>query len=141
LGLGAICRQGEKLITMPTPGPGHRHFEHNPPIPADEDFTEAIYHRLDVDDTIPREGRRARISMFLGWPTLLFPENQGLVLVFEVPNIPINQEETTRAAVMLIGTAVGVTEEQGVPLSGVEVIFYAGTEASLGFRAAPPWSV
>ena len=78
--------------------------------------------------------------MFLGWPTLLFPENQGLVLVFEVPNILINQEETTKVAVMLIGTAVGVAEEQGVPFSGVEVIFYAGTEAYLGFRAELPWS-
>lgn len=111
------------------------------PIPADEVFAQAIYHRLDVDDTIPREGREATISMFMGRSTLLFPENQGLVLVFEVPTVPSSQEETTKAAVMLIGTAVGVAEEQGVPLSGVEVIFYAGTEAYLGFRAEPPWSV
>ena len=79
--------------------------------------------------------------MFLGRPTLLFPKDQGLVLVFEVSTVPVNQEETTKAAAILIGTAVGVVEEHGVPLSGVEVIFYAGSEAYLGFRAEPPWSV
>ena len=75
--------------------------------------------------------------MFLGRPTLLFPKDQGLVLVFEVSTVPVNQEETTKAAAILIGTAVGVAEEH----SGVEVIFYAGSEAYLGFRAEPPWSV
>lgn len=109
--------------------------------PWDEVFANTIYHRLEVDDTIPEPGRKATIRMIAGRPTALFPDNQGLVLIFEVPAVLASQEETTRAAVLLIGTAVSVAKEQAVPLSGVEVIFYAAnTEPFIGFRAVPPWS-
>jgi hypothetical protein len=70
-----------------------------------------IYHRLSVDDTILNTGRQATVSLFMDRPTALFPDNQDLVLVFEVPTVPKNQEETTRAAVMLVGTAVSVAAD------------------------------
>lgn len=83
-------------------------------LPPDEAFVNEIYHRLSVDDTIPNAGRQATISLFMDRPTALFPDNQDLVLVFEVPTVPKNQEETTRAAVMLVGTAVSVAADSGV---------------------------
>ncbi len=106
----------------------------------DELFANTIYHRLEVDDTIPEPGQQATIRMIAGQPTALFPENRGLVLIFEVPAVPSSQEETTRTAVLLIGTAVSVAKDQEISLSGVEVIFYANTEPFIGFRAVPPWS-
>lgn len=111
------------------------------PAPApDEAFVGAVYHRLDVDDTIPQPGREATISLFWQRPTALFPENDGLVVVYEVPRVPTSQGDTMQAAMQLIGTAVGVANEQGVSLGGVEVIFYAETQPFIGFRAVPPWS-
>lgn len=110
-------------------------------IPPDEVFVNEIYHRLSVDDIIPAAGRQATISLFSGRPTALFPDNQGLVLVYTVPTVPPSQEETTQVAVMLVGTAVGVAADLGVALSGVEVIFYANTEPFIGFRARPPWGL
>lgn len=80
-------------------------------LPPDEAFVNEIYHRLSVDDTIHDAGRQATISLFMDHPTALFPDNQGLVLVFEVPTVPTSQEETTRAAVMLVGTAVSVAAD------------------------------
>jgi hypothetical protein len=106
----------------------------------DELFANTIYHRLEVDDTIPEPARHATIRMIAGQPTALFPENQGLVLIFEVPAVPSSQEETTRTAVLLIGTAVSVAKDQQISLSGVEVIFYTHLEPFIGFRAVPPWS-
>lgn len=72
--------------------------------------------------------------------------------VYEVAAVPESQAETMRAcpepgrraAVMLVGTAVGVANEHGVALRGIEVIFYVlwdGVEPFIGFRAEPPWSV
>jgi hypothetical protein len=110
-------------------------------LPPDEVFVNEIYHRLSVDDTISDAGRQATISLFMGRSTALFPDNQGLVLVFEVPTVPKNQEETTRAAVMLVGTAVSVATDMGVALSGVEVIFYTNSTPFIGFRATPPWGL
>lgn len=109
------------------------------PIPADEAFVNEVYHRLNVDDTIPEAGRQATISLFIGKPTLLFPENQGPVLVYEVPQTPLSQEETTQATIMLIGTAVGVTADQHIQLDGAEVIFYHSTQPIIGFKGKPPW--
>jgi hypothetical protein len=106
----------------------------------DEVFANTIYHRLDVDDTIPEPGRQATIRMIAGQPTALVPENQGLVLIFEVPAVPFSQEETTRTAVLLIGTSVSVTKDQEISLSGIEVIFYTNLEPFIGFKAVPPWS-
>lgn len=108
--------------------------------PWDETFAQTIYQRLALDDTIPTSGRQATLSLIAGQPTALFPDNQGLVLIFEVPAVPPSQAETTRAAVLLIGTAVSVAKEQAVPLVGVEIIFYAHSEPFMGFRAVPPWS-
>ena len=107
----------------------------------DEAFVGVIYQRLDVDDTIPASARQAVISLYQNRPTALFPDNDGLVLIYEVPAVPGSQAETMQAAVMLIGTAVGVAGEHGVLLRGIEVIFYANTEPFIGFRAEPPWSV
>jgi hypothetical protein len=106
----------------------------------DELFANTIYHRLEVDDTIPEPGQQATIRMIAGQPTALFPDSQGLVLIFEVPAVPSSQEETTRTAVLLIGTAVSVAKDQQISLSGVEVIFYTHLEPFIGFRAMPPWS-
>jgi hypothetical protein len=108
--------------------------------PWDQAFVSAIYQRLEVDDTISEPGRQAAISMLARQPTALFPDNQGMVLIFEVPGVPVSQEATTKTAVLLIGTAVSVSKDQNVSLSGVEVIFYANSEPFIGFRAVPPWS-
>jgi hypothetical protein len=113
----------------------------SPSIPSNQAFVNEIYHRLEVDDTIPATGRLATISLFSGHPTAFFPDNTGLVLVYEVPTVAPSQEETTQAAVMLVGTAVGVAADFGITLSGVEVIFYAGAEPFIGFRARPPWGL
>lgn len=110
-------------------------------LPSDEAFMNEIYRRLSVDDTIPDAGRQARISLFMDRPTALFPDNQGSVLVFEVPTVPTSQEQTTQVAVMLIGTAVSVAADMGVGLGGVEVIFYANSAPFVGFRATPPWGL
>lgn len=110
-------------------------------IPPDRVFVNEVYHRLTVDDTIPDAGRQAIINLFMKKPTALFPDNTGLVLVYEIPTVPPTQEETTQAAVMLVGTAVGVAADLGIALSGVEVIFYAKSTPFIGFRAKPPWGL
>lgn len=140
-----MCRYVFQFLTppaaTPTPLPAPAATPTGVPAPApDEAFVGAIYHRLDVDDTIPPPGREATISLFWQRPTALFPENDGLVLVYEVPGVPAGQTDTTQAAMQLIGTAVGVADEQGVPLDGIEVIFYTDAQPFIGFRAAPPWS-
>ncbi|MCL4299043.1 MAG: hypothetical protein KJ077_25125 [Anaerolineae bacterium] len=110
-------------------------------MPPDRAFVNEVYHRLTVDDTIPDAGRQAIINLFMKKPTALFPDNTGLVLVYEIPTVPPTQEETTQAAVMLVGTAVGVAADLGIALSGVEVIFYTNTTPFIGFRAKPPWGL
>lgn len=121
-------------------------FTRQAPTPSasvfpNEVLVNEIYHRLDIDTTIPDAGRQATISLFMNRPTALFPNNQGLVLVYEVPTVPLTQEETTQIAIMLVGTAVGVAADIGVALSGVEVIFYTDATPFIGFRATPPWGL
>lgn len=107
----------------------------------DTAFIKTVRHRLSGDDTIPVPARQAEINLYQNRPTALFPDNGGLVLGYELLTTPHSQAEATRAAVLLMGTAVSVARDQGVPLSGVEVIFYAGdrTRPFIGFRVEPPW--
>lgn len=72
-----------------------------PTLAPDEAFAQAIYHRLNVDDTTPVAGKQVRISLYHNRPSTLFPANASLVLVYEVPVVPPSQEETTKAAVRL----------------------------------------
>lgn len=79
----SACTSAVSTATLPTVVPTFTAASTSTVIPLDEAFVNEVYHRLDVDDTIPDAGRQATISLFMNRPTALFPDNQGLVLVYD----------------------------------------------------------
>ncbi len=109
-------------------------------LPPDEQFIAALYDRIDIDDTIPPAGKRAIAALYVGRPTYIFEKNEGVVLQFNILDVPSTQQETTQAAVQLIGTAVIVASEHQIHLDGIEVVYFATEDKPyVAFHAIPPW--
>jgi hypothetical protein len=122
----------------PTPYPTSTPYPTPTSVPADEALAQAIYDRIDRDDTIPAVGKEVVISLFSRKPTFAFQDNQGLALQFSIPHYP-PPAEAKKAAVLLMGTAVNMAAEQGVPLDGVEVVYFHKGEPWAALAAQPPW--
>ncbi len=131
----------------PTPTPAATYtpyptYTPNPtytPIPADELFIKAIYNRIEIDDTIPQAGKDSVIALYGNQPTFAFRDNRGIVLQFNVFDIPDNEPRITKTAQLLIGTGVIMAAEHSIPLSGIEVVFYTKEQETwLALALAPP---
>jgi hypothetical protein len=111
------------------------------PIPFDEAFLRDLQNRIELDDTIPQIGQQAIIALIGQQPAYAFRDNKGIVLQFRV-DLPNDEQEIKKAAVLLAGTGVIVAGEHSIPLSGIEVVFYTSKdEPWLALAIAPPWNV
>jgi hypothetical protein len=108
-------------------------------IPADEAFINALYDRIDRDDTIPESGKLAVAALYFKKPTYAFRDNTGLVLQFNILDYP-DPVEAKKAAVLLMGTGVSVASEHRIKLDGVEVVYYKDeTQPWLALWSTPPF--
>jgi hypothetical protein len=108
---------------------------------AGEAFLEAVDAWIKQDDSLHPAGREAMVALHGRRPTFVFPENQGLVLQFNVVGVPDNQErEIKKTAVLLIGTGVIKAQDYGIPLEGIEVVFYVREDKPwMALASVPPW--
>jgi hypothetical protein len=106
---------------------------------AGEAFLEAVDEWIKADDSLPPAGREAVVALHGMRPTFVFPENQGLVLQFNVVGVP-EERQIKKTAVLLMGTGVIKAQDYGVPLAGIEVVFYAAEDRPwLALASVPPW--
>lgn len=146
LALLAGCNAAQLPTSTPPPPPTSTPYPtstlypiYTPIPPVEEAFLEALQHRVNVDDTIPKAGREAVIALIGRQPTYVYPENPGLVLQYTVA-LPETQEETKKISVLLIGTGVIVAGEYNLPLWGIEVVFLAKAgEPWFATASIPPW--
>jgi hypothetical protein len=124
-----------------TPYPTSTPYPTFTPIPPDEAFINALYDRIDRDDTIPESGKLAIASLYYEKPSFAFRDNQGVVLQFNILSVP-DEPELRKSATLLMGTSVIVAGEHGVSLSGIEVVFYVKeNDPWLALALAPPWDI
>lgn len=129
----------------PTPYPTYTAYPISTPYPTltpfDEAFLRDLQNRIQLDDTIPAISKKVVIALVGQEPTYVFKHNQGIVLQYNIPNVP-NEPELKKTATLLIGTGVIVAGEHGIPLSGIEVVFYLNeNEPWLALALVPPWDV
>jgi hypothetical protein len=111
------------------------------PTPFGEAFLRELLNRVKADDTIPAIGKKVAIALVGQEPTYVFKQNQGLVLQFNLPNVP-EEPELKKTVVLLMGTGVAVAGEHNIPLSGIEVVFHLKEgEPWLALALVPPWDV
>ncbi len=124
-----------------TPYPTYTSNPTYTPIPFDEAFADALYARIEIDDTIPPSGKGAVIALIGNQPTFAFRDNRGIILQFNVFDMPDNEPEITKTAQLLIGTGFIVAAEHSIPLEGIEVVFYTKEqEPWLALALGPPWN-
>ena len=73
-------------------------------------------------------------------PTFVFGENKGLVLQFNVFEVPAEGLVMKKAAVLLMGTGALKAQDYELTLAGMEVVFWASEEKPwLALASVPPW--
>lgn len=119
-----------------------------PPIPTPtqlserEIFLRAVQDQVTKNDTIPQSGRDSVIAVIGNQPTYAFPENKGIVLQFNVFEMPTVEEDIKKTAILLIGVGHNVAGEYQVPITGIEVVYYLEDgEPWLALALEPPWDM
>lgn len=119
------------------PYPTSTQYLTHTPVPIAEAFLNALYDRIQIDDTIPDNGKDPVLALTDDRSTFGF--ESGLILQFIV-DLPDTDDDFKKTAVLLIGNAVITANEHGIPLDGVEVVFYTPKdEPWLAMTSAPPW--
>ena len=114
-----------------TPYPTHT------PVPIAEAFLNALYGRIQIDDTIPDNGKDPVLALTDDRSTFAFESGLILQLIVDLPD---SENDFKKTAVLLIGNAVITANEHGILLDGVEVVFYTPKDNPwLAMASVPPW--
>jgi len=137
----SACASSVSSTTTPyptyTPYPTSTSYPTHTPIPFDEAFLNALYGRIQIDDTIPANGKDPILALTGDKGTFAF--EGGLILQFIV-DLPDSEDGFKKTAVLLIGNGVITANEYGVELDGVEVVFYTSNdEPWLAISSVSPW--
>jgi len=109
---------------------------------APEVFLETVQKLVDTNDALSSAGQDAILAVIGNEPTYAFIDNPGIVLQFNVMEMPDNEPEVKQTALLLMSVGLVAATEHQIPLWGIEVVYYThDKDPWLALALAPPWDM